>query len=446
MTPDSHATLSPEATQILGPDFAAKKFSPEDTAILLEAIDLALAKLGLEPTAPLSRKDVMATITAAAKRVMNRPKLALFLLDRVAKSSQTRPAVVLLRLSALIATKDQDRAVQELQRLRASDDEPKPFSFNLFMRICIAIRKGQLVLDAAMHEVLWGPVEPDLIRQMQKLHENTTVQKAADIWSGALLALRSEMADKPESFRDGLQWSMLVGAYLACITASPKLKKYKQSKGLSLSAAEVQIMNHARQLSGLKATFDPTLINHAIQQGQSIVVLRSHGSVRGFVTDVLRTLELPLSLVGNGELPVQGPDDMHLVTSNPAELPFAFTKLAKQMRKGQRIVRIFPDGQQGSELREIDVLGKPVKIGMGGATLAYYGNAALFFASTRWTGSGFAVDFMPGPVIVPGTSREDCNQLFADFYAKGLTSVILGPPEDMGLRGGMWSQILRTAE
>lgn len=449
MNSENQSSLSAAAAQILGANRpSAAKLNRNDLAVLGALIDRELAKQRHDATVELTRTAKVNVIATVAKHLLAEPgmaRLALILLRRTPRVAADRPPIVFLRLDAILATEGQRGAAPELERLLTTADLTDGFRLNLCSRLVTYLKQGKLEIDEQLHRLLWGEVASDMISQLQHLRDHAAIPLMSSKSVEALLALRPDFAGTEDVFRQRLQWSALANLYLSGINYARRMNAAKTRDGGALTKVERQILRNSREQSNLAEEFDNSLLLAAKAEGHSIMILQSHGDMRGFVRAALASIDLPLSFIGNGKTPPERPGDLHLSTSNEADLPFGFAKLAKLMRKGPRLVRIFPDGHSGSEVRTVDVLGTPVDIRMGGAMLAYFGNAALFFASTRWTGKGFAVDLLPGPVIAKGTSREDCYQMFADFYAACMRKIVLGAPEDMGLVGGMWQTILQRS-
>ena len=448
MPSNTQSILSSGASQVLAPKLtAANGFSVADIALLLFEIDREITALGHRSVETLTQNMKVLVIAGAARRLLAKPgrtDLVMFLLECVPAPAAERPPTVFVRLEAILQSKGQAAGLAELRRLIDLEPMSDGYLFQLYSNAISFLHTKKLSMDEECYETLWGAVgdSADLEAKLQSLKDLAQRSILPARWIEFLRSFQDGRASGVETFDLGLQKAMLASLFLASIVEIVPYFQRQSKLGRALSPKEKQIFKIAQQRASLISPTDMRPIEEARDKGLSIVVLQTHAGMRNYVSRAVRSAEMPCSLIGNGELPHSFDGDFHVVTSNAETLPFAFTKLCKLMRKGPRIVRIFPDGRQGGELRKIEVLGKTVEIGMGGSTLAYYGNSALFFASTRWTGTGYAVDFLPGPVITPGTTREECDQIFADFYAEGIRKIILGPPEDMGLVGGFWPQIL----
>jgi hypothetical protein len=269
--------------------------------------------------------------------------------------------------------------------------------------------------------------------------------------------------DMPPHQRDGLQWTLdhlppdrrpladyplerawegrLRSEMFGFISnASPDDPGVVQYVGASDPAAAVM---------GLIEAPDLTLFRPLVGTDDTVIVLQMHGGVGLAVGTSLEHLPVPVSLIRNGDgLPeetVQGmragsrPGDYHIV-ADAEDLAMRFTRLCQLMRKGARVVHVFPDGAQGGSFAEAEIAGHRVQIGLGAASLAFYGKSRFVFGRSRWTERGVTVEFTPGPKVNPGDSKAEVEAMMVAFYADCVTEVLRGDPIDFGLRGGFWRQ------
>ncbi len=156
------------------------------------------------------------------------------------------------------------------------------------------------------------------------------------------------------------------------------------------------------------------------------------------------------SLIGFQHLPPGPPDktliawmvapDFGRIFNVPAGSPSSamrFVKLLKMLRQAPRQVLIFPDGGMG-EMTEVPVLGTPLRLGRGAAVIGYHGKARANFLRTCWHGDLPRLEVLAGPVHAPGETAEVYEARLNAFYARCLEDILTGPPEDIGLLGGIF--------
>lgn len=186
---------------------------------------------------------------------------------------------------------------------------------------------------------------------------------------------------------------------------------------------------------------DLSPLAHLAARGETMVVLRAHAGVNGVISEFLNTVAMPHSLVAIFAADNTYPGDFHVSVDDP-DFAFRFTKLCQLMRKGPRLVHIFPDGRKGSSFAATQIAGHRVEVGLGAAALAYYGKSTFFFARTRWTEDGVTADLISGPKVTDSDTKSDVEQKLVRFYAECVTGLLGDDPVDLGLRGGFWQEFL----
>lgn len=296
-----------------------------------------------------------------------------------------------------------------------------------------------------VHDELWGPIPRDFypfVRRASRFRDPAVVPPKLVRF---LEAIRDVPLDEAPAFRGQVMLGRFANDYMSFIRMA--LKYYNDLKQASVVLRPDQA-ERARRLKFLVQRYlamadavDLSPLTEPDIAGRNIIILQTHSGMRGLISSAIGRTGLPISLVGNGERLTHGPEDFHLVTNREEGLAFGFAKLGKLLRKGPRIVRIFSDGPQGSGRRQIEMFGQTLNIGMGGAALGHFAPSVLFFAATRWEDGEVKADFLRGPLIDPGQSRQRAEDLFADFYADGIKHVLRGAPQDMGCAGGFWLQL-----
>ena len=201
-------------------------------------------------------------------------------------------------------------------------------------------------------------------------------------------------------------------------------------------------------MSKLLVRPDLTAFNALMGSGETAIVLQAHAGVN-MVGGSLNPVKVPMSLIstacaGTGsdaDVDSGRPGDFDMNAIDDA-MAMRFAKRCQLMRKGPRIVRIFPDGGLGGSFAADQIAGREVKIGRGAATLAYCGRSTFWFAGTRWTQTGVAVDFTRGPKVQPDDSKARAEEMRVQFYSESVTALLRDDPVDFGLRGGYWQEFL----
>ena len=354
---------------------------------------------------------------------------------------------VTLRGRALIKLKLKERLAAEVQRLLALEPHDP-------VRDKVAIglaRRGQVMhriepVGFRLHDELWGPVGASWLETLNTLPTEDFEALFSNGFIAYLCKIRQSDPGAGPEIKRHLAWAQAEYSYFKYMTRSQHDQASKAQNSPSLSDINAMWPDVWSEFGRLRQEGDASLLVGLVQQRKGIVVLQSHSGRRGLVSSTLVKLNAGLTLVGKYANRHDSENGAHLATANAAQLPFEFLKLAKLHRKEPRITRIFPDGGDGREFRDIELFGVKVSIGMGGSLLAYYGKSRLVFAKTRWTGAGWQVDFDIGPDMALAKSLQEADGIFLDYYAGNLRKILLGPVIDIGGLGGfvaMLRQALR---
>ena len=382
----------------------------------------ALTILSAAGRALLAKREHMATALIMAQNVPDR--------------LHDRTGVAVLRCRALIALRRRDETVAEANRLLALKPVNQQRDRALIDLLRSELLHHDLDADFRLHDLLWGKAGATMLDTVKTLDPAIYRGAFAVPMLRFLLRIRNQPTSDLSALRNDLAWSLASGFYRKFLTAA--LVAIRR-KGLS----RVELAQTAEPIAYLESSGETNKVpaNPALQalvaSGRSVVLLQCHSGARGVISSSLDDLDTPLSLVGKGARIVRIREgDFNITTGNASSLPIQFLKLAKLARKGPRVIRLMPDGPDGSEFGTVDLFGRKVQVGLGGASLALHGKAVLAFARTRWTGKDWAVEVEVGPDMAEVPDRAAAERLFLDFYAENLRQVLLGPPKDIGGSGG----------
>jgi hypothetical protein len=346
--------------------------------------------------------------------------------------------IAVLRCRALVRLGRRDDAVAEADRLLAlrPGNEARDRALVAFLKTHLL--HDQLRAHWALHDLIWGAPGGTVVETLESLDLSTYRRAFDDPLLHYLLKVRGQPEADQDALRDALAWGLAANHYRKFISRSFQEKR-RRERGAGDPGPSAAYLKSCRQIT--EARPNRTLAR-LVAEGRAVVLLQSHCGVRGVVSQSLAELACPLSLVGRVERLVrQRTGDFNISTSTPADLPLQFLKLAKLARQGPRVIRLLPDGGDGSAFADIDLFGRKVQIGLGGALLAQQGKAVLAFARTRWTGAGWAVEVDIGPDLAGVTDRAEAEALFADFYAASLRGILRGPARDIGGTGGFLGKL-----
>jgi len=178
-------------------------------------------------------------------------------------------------------------------------------------------------------------------------------------------------------------------------------------------------------------------ITDILKSGRSVVLLELHGGHRPALNEAFERLSWPRSYIGDGVGVATRGEDFNVPTKGPRS-HFDFAHLCKLMRKTVRVVRVLPDGRRGQSKGQTEIGGVDVTVGLGAAQLAYFGKAAFVFGRSRWTDTGVRAEFVPGPVVEDGDSKDAVDEKLISFYRACTIDLLAGDPVDFGLIGGYW--------
>lgn len=390
------------------------------------AVTAALLELHL-PATSLSAKDAPRTAIVAARNLCRAKRFreALHLLRAGPSAWADRPEAAGPLVHALLSVGRADELLVEMQRLRSLRGSDDPHVQRLLAALRTPATASRLTDVAAAHDSLWGAFLPDLGAKLSSLSDLDPRGAAiSESLVENLHALRSDGMD-PAEFRRRLAFGWFAVGYLAFLRRAREVPDPPDAPGRRLALR--RLAGQIPQIVTLQGT-DPL----ASAEGRSVVLALSHTGVVALASLAGRISNLPRSIVA---LRTQVDERSLNVATGDPDATRQFLRLAQALRTERRIVTIVPDGGAG-DTHAVEVLGRPVPVGKGAATLAFRGRAATFAARSRWTGRGFEVQILPGPVAED--DRGPFEEAFYRFYADHLEQILLGPPEDMGPVAGVF--------
>ncbi len=117
----------------------------------------------------------------------------------------------------------------------------------------------------------------------------------------------------------------------------------------------------------------------------------------------------------------------------------AKTALAKALLHLRRngIILASPEGRWGSQQREVNFLGQPIKLFSGIGELAQLSGAPTCFFTATWTQIN-RIKIVLGPQITPYGSGEGWLRQWYALYLSQMAAQMRARPADLGFRHGIW--------
>ena len=400
------------------------------TALSQTAKDL---QLGLERVTSEQAATLLCQTMGHLRRSPDTRAAALALSMDVHPHFRDRTAISVMRCRLLLQLRDPQDALAEANRLPGL--RPALAARNERIRQVIAEAKPQTrsLQRRPPQDVEWAPPQQTLVETVRGLNAEHVSRKISPGLVNYLLKLREMSSDHTQELKDELTWGFAVGDYCHYLM-SLNARRLDPDDPLSVVSKTMFDRDDAAALLKLR---------HLTEARRGVVVLQSHAGRRGLISRMLGSLDYPISFVGRVCRPCEVErGDFNFSTVAP-NMTLEFLKLVKLHRKEPRITRIFPDGHDGSEQRQIDLFGRSCSVAMGASTLAWYGKAVLVFAKTHWTGDGWRVDLEMGPDFATYSDKEAADAAFVEFYADSLRKILLGPLRDFGGPGGFLAELIR---
>lgn len=395
--------------------------------------------------AHLTQANALRIIAAAGQQLLDtwRGAEAALLLSRCTDPALSdRSGVALLRCRALIQTRRREAAVAEADRLLGLTPADATRNRAVFDLMQAAYLQHDLHPRLRLHDLFWGPPAATVGQTLAGLDASGYRPAFDDEMLAYLTAIRNVPVADRDTLHLALAWGLAASQYRKFLSGGlMALRDRRRAHPNARHGLSDAYLDSAAHLGDVPP--DPAL-QALVAQGRSVVLVQSHSGARGVISQSLADLDCPLSMVGKGSRVVRCRDgDFNITTGSASDLPLQFLKLAKLARSGLRVIRLLPDGKDGSAFGEIDLFGRKVMIGLGAAALALHGKAVLAFAHTRWTGGAWAAEVTIGPDLAKVSDRARAETLFLDFYAENLRNILLGPAQDIGGTGGYLTSLRR---
>lgn len=410
-----------------------------DEAVIRQAFDSAMAEaeaLDREPS-PQDRLRIVAT---AGRGLLADPAhltAAIHWTQTAAPDLKDSASLAHIRLIALLRLRDRSAAVAEADRLLSAAAAGSPIRKLTYD----ALRRWNLDRELPARpdylEDYWGDLDAAL--------QDPAGAIKADNGFPLVEAIARPLADLnniPEAEREEFTRRLRWGAqWHRCLR---QLRQTAMEIAGSIPATQRTARHRTilalhRKVQSLLLLPDLGPVLEQIEAGRSALISHPHAGMSTLSDLGLRQLPIPLSAIstkgGHGST-ADRPQDFHVSSISPT-IATDLAKLTKLMRKQPRAVRIFPDGPHG-EAVEASLLGRQVRIGRGGAAIAYLGRAPTFFSASHWDGQAFRFELVPGPDPRDFDNIETFEAAFTRFYLDRLQDIFLGPPEDMAPDGGIW--------
>jgi hypothetical protein len=414
-----------------------------DGAAIVGALEAAIAEmvplLGLCPERDPLPGQVLRIVATAAKSLLSNPmrlREAVYLTEQARPDQKDGAALAHIRILGLAKLGEGPLLMAEIARLTALEP-PNPALRDVLKGFdARKTLKAAFQQRAENHRLVWGDIPDDLAAHVRSMPERGLSARVPDRLIDFLFKLRPEEERDRAGFIDRLAWGMEAYYYMIFIVkCALKLRPISEEGGV-LTDEESRVFALFQQIPDFVCTPDLTPLHEARASGRNIVVVEAHAGMAMLNNLDIVKIGMPVSVIAQLEVPAKEHDHFNIAASGD-DVQTRFLKLMKLLKRQQRLVLVFPDGAAG-EVVELDLFGRPVKVGRGGAMLAYHGRAVTFFVNSRWDGMRFRLSLVPGPEATGDTPREVFEAEFHQFYLDRLKDIVMSAPEDMGVGGGFW--------
>jgi len=401
-----------------------------DGAAILQALQAAMHE-HLTPGAPISAAQRQQVLLAAGQRLLTRAetlKSALHLAEQAGHNATLSAPFVNLRIVALERMKDRGGLIRALNRIIAARPMPEAVA-QLVVRAAERHDIRQLfALPGTLHAVGWGAWTDDLPAQLDALAQVTPSPEVSEAAIEHLFRHSRAGIRSYDEYRTRLLHGVNLSRYLfylrnrtSALGAAPE--------GTQSTAEDQRIAQRWRAIDRLLQLPDAGLLQAAEAQGQTLLMLGSHGGANALLGRSMDGCSLPRSSITQN-VSADREGSFNISTLAP-DATLRFAKLIKMARRNPRMIFMFPDGAVG-DTAVVEVQGRKLHIGRGAASLAWFTRAQSFFTRTVIEDGAIVLRLFPGPGPKQAEQMEHYEKRLNDFYASCLRDILAGPPENIG--------------
>lgn len=190
-------------------------------------------------------------------------------------------------------------------------------------------------------------------------------------------------------------------------------------------------------------------VTEALAAGRNVILMGYHGNsppMLGPINRYIADHQIPTIIVGNAAERRTPPGGLYIHTLAP-DFVVQFAKVAKALKTGgPRVITIMPDGGIGGSFRTFDLAGAKARMGLGAASLAFFGKAKGFLCHPHMVGDRIACRYLPCFDVSAEDSKEAVSDHLTAAYRDGFISLLRGDPACFGLAGNYWSILYRPED
>lgn len=402
-----------------------------DGAAILQALQAAMLAQ-LTPGAAVSTAQRQQVLLAAGRRLLARPETlrsALHLAEQAGRDSALTAPFVNLRIVALERLKDRGGLIRTLNRIIAARALPEPVAQLVAGAAERHDIRQLLALPGALHATGWGPWVDDLPAQLDALAQVVPSPAVSEAAIEHLFRHSRAGTRSYDDYRARLLHGVNLGRYLFYLRNRTSALGAAQ-EGAQSAPEDQRIMRRWHsEIGALVRLPDASLLQQAEAQGRTLLVLGSHGGANALLGRSMENCSLPRSSITQN-VSADREGSFNISTLAP-DATLRFAKLIKMARRSPRLVFMFPDGAVG-DTAVVEVQGRKLHIGRGGASLAWFTRALPFFTRTVIEDGAIVLRLVPGPAVEEGEEMERYEKRLNAFYADCLREILAGPPENIG--------------
>lgn len=402
-------------------------------ASLREGVGMVAQELGVTPKVVLNRPGSRRRVVLEAVFRLHDAKHMVDCAHLAAASGLTHPRLLFIWVRALEQLRATQSLVALIARLEADPALPAKTRRNLLdLRM-----HNQTGLIAADHQVFMEGRPPATLAEALRRLPAPGIDWVTPRMAQVLASERGLSGEAALDFARRLNWGRAAVDYLAFLKyyAWPASGGPEPGQGGPDDAA---VRALAGQLKALMVPPDPNPLVAAARAGKSIVLVSAHAGLTVVAPWIMTETGLPLLGI-SAKSPTNLTDPKEKTLGTHGNFQADFLKAVKILRREPHLVQLMPDGGLGGASATHLFRGRELALGQGAVTMAWQGQAAVFFFNTRWRDDGrMEIYVETGPVAEKGGDRAAFDRAFHDFYLGCLDAIVMGPPEDMAPGGGFW--------